>query len=142
MKQRFKPPSGRGCLLYILLIAGAIFYLLPIYMLVATSLKSYAEVKLSTMWSIPGGFHLDSFRQAWFGDPTKGTLGLSSNFINSLKLAIPATIYFSDAWFDKWICVFQVEISRLRCAVYFNSFRDVHPIPECIDSFGANPSNL
>ncbi len=92
MKKRFKPPKWTRVLLYVLLIAGAIFYLLPIYMLVATSLKSYAEVKLSTMWSIPGGFHLDSFRQAWFGDPTKGTMGLSSNFINSLKLAIPATI--------------------------------------------------
>ena len=45
MKQRFKPPKWTRILLYILLIAGVIFYLLPIYMLVATSLKSYAEVK-------------------------------------------------------------------------------------------------
>lgn len=80
-------------LLYIVLIAGAVFYLLPVYILLVTSLKSYAEVNLATMWSLPSGFHLDSFRQAWFGDPAKGTLGLANNFYNSLKLAIPATIF-------------------------------------------------
>ena len=108
MKPSFKPPKLTRVLLYVLLIAGAIFYLLPVYMLVATSLKSYAEVKLSTMWSFPGGFHLDSFRQAWMGDPAKGTIGLSNNFINSLKLAIPATIFsamlgsLNGYVFSKW----------------------------------------
>jgi glucose/mannose transport system permease protein len=57
-----------------------------------TSLKSYAEVNLATMWSPPEGFYLDSFIQAWKGDPSKGTLGLAQNFMNSVKLAIPATI--------------------------------------------------
>jgi glucose/mannose transport system permease protein len=92
MTKRFYIPKPTRILLYVLLIAGALFYLLPVYILLATSLKSYAEVNLATMWSFPGGLHLDSFRQAWFGDPAKGTLGLSNNFINSLKLAIPATI--------------------------------------------------
>ncbi len=77
---------------YAVLIAAAIFYLLPVYILLATSLKSYAEVNLATMWSLPGGIHLDSFLQAWNGDPSKGTLGLSNNFMNSIKLAIPATL--------------------------------------------------
>ncbi|MBN1537751.1 MAG: carbohydrate ABC transporter permease [Anaerolineales bacterium] len=45
------------------------------------------------MWSIPEGIHLDSFIQAWNGDPSKGTLGLNRNFMNSIKLAIPATIF-------------------------------------------------
>ena len=35
---------------------------------------------------------LDSFLSAWNGDPSKGTIGLSNNFMNSMKLAIPATI--------------------------------------------------
>ena len=79
-------------LLYLILLAAAAFYLLPVYLLLVTSLKSYAEVNLSTMWLLPQGFHLDSFLQAWYGDPSKGTQGLSSNFMNSVKLAIPATI--------------------------------------------------
>lgn len=79
--------------LYLALILAAIFYLLPIYVLLVTSLKSYADVNLATMWSIPEGIHLDSFIQAWNGDPSKGTLGLNRNFMNSIKLAIPATIF-------------------------------------------------
>jgi ABC-type glycerol-3-phosphate transport system permease component len=78
--------------LYLALILAALFYLLPVYILVVTSFKSYAEVNLATMWSPPSGIHLDSFIQAWKGDPSKGTQGLSRNFMNSVKLAIPATL--------------------------------------------------
>ena len=82
-------------LIYLVLLAAAIFYLLPVYILIATSLKSYAEVNLATMWSLPQGISFDSFLRAWNGDPSKGTLGLSSNFMNSLKMVIPATILSS-----------------------------------------------
>ncbi len=77
---------------YAILIAAALFFLLPVYILVATSLKSYAEVNLATMWNLPGAFSLDSFREAWLGDPAKGTQGLANNFWNSVKLAVPGTI--------------------------------------------------
>ena len=82
-------------LIYIALFAAAIFYLLPVYILLATSLKSYAEVNLATMWSVPREISLESFLRAWNGDPLKGTQGLSSNFMNSLKLVIPSTILSS-----------------------------------------------
>jgi len=61
---RFRPSR---VLIYLLLILAAAFYLMPVYILVATGLKSYAEVNLSTMWSLPSGFHLDSFSSAWLG---------------------------------------------------------------------------
>ena len=77
---------------YAVLIAAALFFLLPVYVLVATSLKSYADVNLATMWSLPTHLSLDSFREAWVGDPAKGTLGLATNFWNSLKLALPGTV--------------------------------------------------
>lgn len=92
LRRRLNPSR---ILIYIILIAVAIFYLLPVYILVVTSLKSYAEVNLTTMWSPASGFHLDSFLQAWLGDPAKGTLGLGHNFMNSVKLAVPATILSS-----------------------------------------------
>ena len=79
-------------LLYIVLILAAGFFLMPVYILIVTSLKSYADVNLATMWSLPKQISLDSFLSAWNGDPTKGTIGLSNNFMNSMKLAIPATI--------------------------------------------------
>ena len=77
---------------YGVLILAALFFLLPVYVLVVTSLKSYADVNLATMWNLPKGFSLDSFRSAWLGDPAKGVQGLAGNFFNSLKLAIPGTL--------------------------------------------------
>jgi len=79
-------------LLYFVLILAAGFFLMPVYILVVTSLKSYADVNLATMWALPKQISLDSFLSAWNGDPSKGTIGLSNNFMNSMKLAIPATI--------------------------------------------------
>ena len=77
---------------YFILAAMAVFFLLPVYVLLATSLKSYAEVNLATMWNLPSGFSLDSFREAWQGNEEAGTHGLASNFWNSVKLTIPGTL--------------------------------------------------
>lgn len=76
--------------LYILLVLLALYYLMPVYVLLITGLKSFQEISLPRMWDLPQGFHLDSFTRAWFGDAS--TKGLADNFINSLKLAIPATL--------------------------------------------------
>ena len=78
--------------IYALLVAAAVFFLCPVYILLVTSLKSYAEVNLATMWNLPGALSLDSFREAWLGDVAKGTQGLSGNFWNSAKLVIPGAI--------------------------------------------------
>lgn len=78
--------------IYAILIVAAAFFLLPVYVLVVTSLKSYAEVNLATMWNPPTAFSLDSFREAWLGNAAKGMQGLANNFWNSVKLALPGTI--------------------------------------------------
>ena len=78
--------------IYAILILASLFFLLPVYVLVVTSLKSYAEVNLATMWNLPTGFSLDSFREAWSGNAAKGIKGLANNFWNSVKLAVPGTI--------------------------------------------------
>ena len=85
-------PLWRRVLLYLTLIAFAIAYLIPVYLLIVTSMKSFADVSLNTMWSPPAGLHFDSFTKAWFGSKQEGFQGLSGNFLNSIYLAIPATI--------------------------------------------------
>ena len=70
--------------IYGLLIAFALFYLMPIYVLLVTGLKSFTEVGLERMWDPPSGLHFDSFRDAYDA--------LSRNLGNSFKLVIPATI--------------------------------------------------
>lgn len=77
-------------LLYLLLIGFAAYYLMPVYVLVATSLKSFAEVNLYRMWDPPRTFSLESFRRALFGG--MGYQGLASNILNSVIMVIPATV--------------------------------------------------
>ena len=78
--------------IYVVLIAFAIFYLMPIYILLITGMKSYTEVSLHTMWDLPKAFSLDSFAKAWLGSLNEGFRGLGDNFWNSVQLAVPATI--------------------------------------------------
>jgi len=79
-------------LIYAILIAFAAFYLMPVYILLITGMKSFAEVSLYRMWSLPSGVHFDSFTKAWFGSVEEGFRGLSLNFMNSVYITIPATI--------------------------------------------------
>ena len=79
-------------LIYAILIVAAAFFLLPVYVLLVTGLKSFQEVSLARMWDLPSGFYLDSFAKAWFGKASEGIRGLSENFMNSVYLAVPATV--------------------------------------------------
>ncbi len=82
-------------LVYLVLILFAAIYLIPIYVLFATSLKSFSEVSLKTMWNLPRHITLDSFKNAWMGNEEEGYRGLKGSFLNSLYLVIPATIISS-----------------------------------------------
>jgi glucose/mannose transport system permease protein len=85
-------PTWRRVIIYLTLIAFAIAYLIPVYMLLITGMKSFTEVSLQTMWDLPSGFHFDSFTKAWFGSKEEGFRGLGNNFLNSVYLTVPATI--------------------------------------------------
>lgn len=78
--------------IYATLIVAAAFYLLPVYLLFITGMKSFQEVSLARMWSLPSGLHFDSYIKAWLGSESEGMRGLSANIMNSFYLAIPATI--------------------------------------------------
>jgi glucose/mannose transport system permease protein len=80
-------------MIYLILALAAAFVLVPVYVLVVTSFKSYAEINLATMWNLPTRLSLDSFKEAWLGNAVKGTRGLGPNFWNSIKLVVPATAF-------------------------------------------------
>jgi glucose/mannose transport system permease protein len=72
-------------LLGVLLLATvSVFYLLPVYVMLITGLKSFQEVSLATMWRLPSGIHFDNFQAAF--------TALRPNLVNSLQLTIPAAI--------------------------------------------------
>ncbi len=95
MTAQTRRPSIRWSrvVIYAILIVAAAFYLLPVYVLLVTGMKSFQEVSLSRMWDLPSGFYLDSFAKAWFGKASEGIRGLSENFMNSVYLAVPATVF-------------------------------------------------
>jgi len=78
--------------IYAVLTAAAAFYLLPVYLLFITGMKSFQEVSLARMWELPSGLHFDSYIKAWLGKESEGIRGLSANIMNSFYLAIPATL--------------------------------------------------
>ncbi len=71
--------------IYFVLILVAVLYLTPIYVLLVTGMKSFAEVDLEEMWDLPSGLHFDSFRDAFEA--------LDSNLANSARMVIPATVF-------------------------------------------------
>ena len=87
-----KPFPWSRVFLYVFLVLAAIYFLIPIYVLVITGFKSYEEVSLAKMWNFPTTFTFDSFIKAWQGSQSEGYRGLSGNFINSIMLVIPASI--------------------------------------------------
>jgi glucose/mannose transport system permease protein len=73
---------------YLILLALAVVYLLPIYLMVLTGLKPFNEVDLKTMWHLPTqGLHIENF--------IAGYKQLAPNLKNSLVMVIPEAILSS-----------------------------------------------
>lgn len=77
--------------LYVVMIAMALVYVLPIYLLLITAFKSFDQVSLSRMWDLPRGLSFESFDRAWNGG--EGVIGMKSSFRNSVAVTLPATIF-------------------------------------------------
>jgi len=73
---------------YLILIALAVFYLLPVYLMLLTGVKPINEVDLKTMWNLPSaGLHIDNF--------IAGFQQLAPNLKNSLAMVIPEALLSS-----------------------------------------------
>ena len=80
---------GRAAI-YLTLSAFAVFYLVPVYVLVVTGLKSFEEASLYRMWELPSNPSLESFRKALLGG--FGFEGIAPNLKNSFMITIPAAL--------------------------------------------------
>ena len=73
--------------IYLVLVAFALYYAMPIYVLIITGLKPFKDVSMMRMWELPTGIYFDSFTTAW---------GLvSPNFRTSVMITIPAALISS-----------------------------------------------
>lgn len=75
--------SGR-LVTYVLLGLASLFFLLPVYLVVATALKEASAIQLATTWHWPERPNWGSFATAW--------QAFSPKLLNSLILAITATV--------------------------------------------------
>jgi glucose/mannose transport system permease protein len=75
-------PGTRRRWVYLPLTMMALFYLLPMFVMLNTGFKSFDEVSLRTMWNLPAAFSLDNFQAAWEA--------LRPNLWNSVKIVVPA----------------------------------------------------
>ena len=94
------PPTGRRSRvtparvgLYALLISSAAFFLLPLYVMLATSLKPMEEIRLGQLFALPLHVTIEPWRQAWASACTGlECRGIQVGFWNSVKIAVPSTI--------------------------------------------------
>ena len=83
---------GRWVIHALLLILAA-FFLMPLVVMVMTSLKSMPEIRTGTLLSLPQAPNLDAWRSAWSEACISISCeGLSGNFINSFVIVIPSVL--------------------------------------------------
>ena len=80
-------------LLWVILILFALFYLAPLYVMVATSLKSVEEIRTGNLLALPLAPTFDAWVKAW-SSACVGVecTGIGRFFFNSVKMVIPAVL--------------------------------------------------
>jgi len=78
---------------YAFLISAAVFFLLPLYVMIVTSLKPMAEIRLGDLFALPQQLTLEPWVSAW----TQACTGLECKgirvgFWNSVRIVVPSTI--------------------------------------------------
>ena len=83
--------SPARALLYLVLIAFALYYLLPLFIMVVNSVKPLAEIQGGNMLSLPAETTFEPWRKAW-NEAQIGVeaTGLAPYFLNSILMVVPA----------------------------------------------------
>jgi glucose/mannose transport system permease protein len=86
-KERFARASALDFVGLAALTAGALLFLMPVYVMVMAGLKSGAQADAAHMWELPKSLNPEGLRTAWDA--------LGPNFKNSVAIVVPATIITS-----------------------------------------------
>nr|WP_072787371.1 carbohydrate ABC transporter permease [Duganella sacchari] len=78
---------------YAFLMIAALFFLLPLYVMLVTSVKPMEEIRLGTLFALPQHFTLEPWTQAWSSACTGLECnGIRGGFWNSVAIVVPSTI--------------------------------------------------
>ncbi len=80
--------------IYTLLIVAAIYYLIPLIIMIFTSVKTMNDIRTGTLISFPREFTLDAWKTAW-GSACIGVTcnGIKGYFWNSVIMVVPAVLF-------------------------------------------------
>jgi glucose/mannose transport system permease protein len=85
--------SRRNIFIYGTLIFAAIYYLIPLYVMVVTSLKGMPEIRLGNIFSPPMEITFEPWVKAWATACTGLNCdGLSRGFWNSVRITVPSVV--------------------------------------------------
>jgi glucose/mannose transport system permease protein len=78
---------------YAFLVTAALFFLLPLWIMVVTSLKPMEEIRLGNILALPAAMTFDAWIKAWSSACTGlDCNGISVGFWNSVRILIPSVI--------------------------------------------------
>jgi glucose/mannose transport system permease protein len=78
-------------LIYALLVVFALYYLMPLFVMLTTSLKTLDDIRTGNLISLPREISFDAWVKAWSSACSGVTCnGLRGNFFNSVSFVLPA----------------------------------------------------
>ena len=85
--------SGRNIMIYGTLFVAAVYYALPLYVMIVTSLKGMPEIRMGNIFSPPMEITFEPWVKAWAQACTGLNCdGLSRGFMNSVIITVPSVI--------------------------------------------------
>jgi glucose/mannose transport system permease protein len=85
--------SARNIIIYGTLIVVAVYYVLPLYVMVVTSLKGMPEIRLGNIFAPPVEITFEPWVKAWASACTGLNCdGLSRGFWNSVRILVPSVV--------------------------------------------------
>ena len=91
----------------------SMYYLLPLYVMIVTSLKGMPEIRMGNVFSPPVEITFEPWVKAWAHACTGINCdGLSRGFWNSVRILIPS-VTLSIGCFSQRLCALELEIQRL-----------------------------
>lgn len=90
-KRKLTGPARIG--VYAFLISAAVFFVLPLYIMLVTSVKTMEDIQLGNIFALPVSITFEPWRTAWSSACTGVDCeGIRGGFLNSLAITIPSTI--------------------------------------------------
>ena len=79
--------------IYAFLVTAAAFFLLPLYVMLVTSVKSMDEIRAGGLFALPLAVTFEPWRQAWSAVCTGAACdGVRAGFWNSVAICVPGTV--------------------------------------------------